>query len=875
MKLIYSVFFIFISIIASAQPEAHYDFENDANDLEGNHDGTAVGDVVWSTSQKLEGSYSANFYQAPAFIKSNNTIDFTATGVTINFGVFTYNTSGKRVVFSNQDNSTSEGMTIYLDLDNKRLEVACHNGSSSGSAYSADNSLPSTSTWYYCSVKMVDADAADVIIYVNGVESGTDQTALASAAVNDTISIGGFRDESGTLYDRVDNLSIYLEGLAEDSIVHLYDNRTTAHTVLLTGAPAPSTYTQYLLMYDDGTQYNPFYDFINYDPTYDPDDYVADATGYGYDSTYALAAKQYYAIPEDVDNDDYVGYWLKNLTWRSGNTITYAIEDDPLSAFAITKVSNDSAIITVSDATKINSKIVQQDTTVNLIISTIDAVMGYEIDTAVIRIKENSYSYFFDYDAGAGGDGTRDTPFDDLSADVSINDLEGYGFFIKRGNLLTNEYVAFNTHIASSAHPTLVSAYGTGADPHWYGSNTTTRPMSFGYLTGDNNATNETNQRAQYIYIHGQKFSHYAGDVKAVRTSNNIGFYNFTSNNMDRTGAGEGTHFVINTSSFADSTTNYPFAFVNGRMDTLTNGDPVSYIKTGVGPILFQNIYFGPYIDPLLVDGDDDVYQLRMASGHGNTVQHCWFDNTDNDVWVNIQLRTDNTLVLDNVFEGNARWCPIHVIFQTEVEGYAESTPDSVEIRNNEIPAGTTFYASGIKVSTGSFGHVSDHIYIRDNFMPSEDMESYAVTIDNGADINIERNTIRDSEGIYTSAGSGYTVKYNLGFDITTNFFYGAGGNTISIYNNTTNGIMNLNATTIETVRNNISGTISSASTSSNNISYNASLFEDAVSEDFRLDAGASTAIDQGYDMGATYDIVGTAVPQNGSTDIGAYEYTP
>ncbi len=125
-----------------------------------------------------------------------------------------------------------------------------------------------------------------------------------------------------------------------------------------------------------------------------------------YDSTYVLAVNQRFAIPENVSNGDDVGIWMKTWTWSSVGRISYSIEKNYHNAF---RINPSSGLITVSDCTKINGKVVQQDTLVNLIIRTTDSSAGYELDTAKIWVKEDAYCVFIDY-GGSNGNGTKASP---------------------------------------------------------------------------------------------------------------------------------------------------------------------------------------------------------------------------------------------------------------------------------------------------------------------------------------------------------------------------------------------------------------------------------------------------------------------------------
>ena len=103
----------------------------------------------------------------------------------------------------------------------------------------------------------------------------------------------------------------------------------------------------------------------------------------GYNDSYVLAAKQKFAIPEDVQNGDYVGIWKKNYSWSNKGTISYSIESNSKNAFSI---DASSGLIIISDQTEINGHIVAQDTTIELIIRTTDSGFGYDQDMVWIYL---------------------------------------------------------------------------------------------------------------------------------------------------------------------------------------------------------------------------------------------------------------------------------------------------------------------------------------------------------------------------------------------------------------------------------------------------------------------------------------------------------
>src|SRR5512133_1116662 len=150
---------------------------------------------------------------------------------------------------------------------------------------------------------------------------------------------------------------------------------------------------------------------------------------------YVIAVKQKFAIPENVQNGDHVGIWLKTLTWKSTGTVSFRIEGNFKDAFSI---NSSTGLITISNAAGIKGKIVKQDTLINLLIRTSDPD-GSELDTAQIFVKENGYCKFIDYSFRGTETGLRDQPYNDLD-DATLT--PGYGYFLKRGNIIYDETTA-------------------------------------------------------------------------------------------------------------------------------------------------------------------------------------------------------------------------------------------------------------------------------------------------------------------------------------------------------------------------------------------------------------------------------------------------
>jgi len=584
-----------------------------------------------------------------------------------------------------------------------------------------------------------------------------------------------------------------------------------------------------------------------------------------YDSTSVLACKQKYAIPENVATNDVVGTWLKTWTWLSGNAVTYTVETNWNNAFAI---NSSTGVITISDYTKINGKIVTRDTTINLIIRTTDAVLGYELDTAQIRVKENSYCKFYDLDNGTNGSGTKASPYNNPTT-VAIQ--AGYGYFFKRGTLYENAFFDLQLGlVASAAHPVVFGAYGTGVKPIFSGPS-----GSNDYFCYMGDWDYPTTRQCEYFYfydLHIRNYDRSAWYVK--RISNHMGWYNCDITNCDKIGTATSSFVLINefpdASSTSDSTRVYDFEILNAYFDTTgvscTSGCEVSYIKGGTGTLI-QNCYFGE-----ISGGLPGTYQVRLCEGQKPIVRHCYFDRmatSSSRNLANIQLRTDDALIEDCIFgEAGAG------IYVTDPGGYNEVYPDSLTVRNchfyNHGVASISHYASGDAINH-SVGNLYEDNYFQ-NVKSSFELRDVANSI-------IRRNLMvgTGNNGITTVEDAvNLSIYSNIIYGFSTNQIYLTLGSGHTIYNNTVVGAINGTGAT-ETARNNFATAFTSIGTASNNIDMDTVLtsnfFTDYANHNYHLKLTADTAINKGYNTGIGFDYENNITPQGIAYDIGALEY--
>lgn len=567
-----------------------------------------------------------------------------------------------------------------------------------------------------------------------------------------------------------------------------------------------------------------------------------------YDSTYVLSVTQKYAIPEDVSNGDDVGTWRKTWTWITVGAISYSIEQNFNNTFSINSTSG---LISVIDASKINGKILRQDTLINLIIRTTDSGVGHELDTARIWVKENSFCKFIDYKYIGTENGTRSQPYNDLD-DVAI--IPGYGYFIKRGTRFIQGQTRLKAHFATALNPTIIGAYGTGNLPTFDGVG-----QSHCFQMGDN--ANPETDKVENIKFYDLAIKRYPNCAwKLLRKSSYCGWYNCVSDsNAFKYSEAQ---LIINTSNYIDSTNYLPNEIINCTFNR-TVEDPThpdefsSLVKCGNGPLTTINCYFSNSIN----NG------WRNTCGNYGSLKHCVFENISRK---SVQIRGDHTTIEDVRMLNSGQY--------------------GIEITGNEIPDGADYtrikncYISGSGINAIRIAEISSEYQV----MKSHIIED--CTIKNG-DIGIMSNdsrnlTIRRNKiyGFTSYPIRIYTNYTNKVFDpeISYNVIYNTkavvieDGTGAIVYNNTVDGEIDLRGSGSAIVRNNYFRNLLNDGISSNNLDMDTisttKHFFDYLNHDYRLKTTAFSSIDHGYNVSLISDIIGSSVPKGSKPDIGAYE---
>ncbi len=567
-------------------------------------------------------------------------------------------------------------------------------------------------------------------------------------------------------------------------------------------------------------------------------------TAQGYDSTYVLSIKQKFAIPEDVINGDHIGNWKKTVTWRSGNSISYGIQANYKTAFSI---NSSTGLITITDASKIYNKVIQQDTIINLIIRTRDSGLGFEDDTCEIRVKENKYCVFFDYNYTGSESGSRANPYNNFS-DVAVK--AGYGYFFKRGNKPVGKKYDIYGFQATALHPTILSAYSSGNNPSFDGTGLGSGNTAFVFKN--------TPAPSKFCYVYNIDVKNYPSMAFRVYTrSSNFGFYNCNFNRNMHIDYGADLADIFFFGTAADTLISYKHELIN--LESAASVGPI--LKSDCSGISAYNIKSATS-DVIPGKGMNFRYSISYYS----TLSHFWFVGAQRS----LQVRYPNNVITDGVITGSKE-AGMFLITDVTYNGKLKNLKiNNVLFKNN--PYG--IYGYDIKIN----GTTIENCRFESNSIDG-------INFRNGGDSRTIRycsfiNNAND--GIELSKSS----QSSTNLTIVYNIFYGNKGkalnastsscaSNVNIYNNTIIGAVDLSGSTNEVVRNNFCESLSSATTSSNNIILStisqSTYFKSPSTKNYQLLSTAVNAINKGVDVGLKYDLMFNSL--SGLPDIGAFEY--
>ncbi len=211
---------------------AIYKFEDNANDVTGNYNGTAS-NVTYSSSGKF--NKAAEFNGSSSFINtgiSNTTIPL-SSNFSISAWINTNSSSGFFIAEGNFNSWSTAGFGLGLAGSNV-VELSFGNNTSGGAQ--VQSSALAANTWHHI-VGVVEIGNV-LTLYVNGVSVGTN----ALTESNRTSVSGGFNigaDAGGYDYTgKLDQVRFYNKALTAASVTNLYNETTAQNDTLNIGTKA-------------------------------------------------------------------------------------------------------------------------------------------------------------------------------------------------------------------------------------------------------------------------------------------------------------------------------------------------------------------------------------------------------------------------------------------------------------------------------------------------------------------------------------------------------------------------------------------------------------------------------------------------------------
>ena len=318
------------------------------------------------------------------------------------------------------------------------------------------------------------------------------------------------------------------------------------------------------------------------------------------------------------------------------------------------------------------------------------------------------------------------------------------------------------------------------------------------------------------------------------------------------------------------------------------------------------------YVSHILVQ-DCEVYNNKAYHGLKNEASYVFINNLwgsgnpahflDLDVWgsgnVGHYIYGNNNGTAAVIFRhsrGELRWFVLKGTSGIEISQPTEPQyhPDSCLIADGYMECNEGYYGGGITISSdaANTGHANyntiRHVIFNYRGSPSATVAGVRSPSATTYIVANDRNTVDGCifygrcSGIYINnpLTTNFTIKNCLFYNLS---YYGVFINSIGtggkIYNNTAHNNVNndfqLNSGVAE-IRNNAydkRNTTTGWSPSTNNYLFSTgNPFQD-VNNNIYYPANGSGLINTGFNYGGGKDIMGTTVPQNGTTDIGAFEY--
>jgi hypothetical protein len=483
MRLLIFIFILF-PFLAQAQ-EAHYLFENDADDELGNHNATVVSGSYNSVIEK-QGTYCLSLEYADGQV-SCGTVDL-GEEFTITAWVLKYAITGTVIIWSNRATASGGGIEVTLNCATGVVTVTTSDGSNTSTATSNASSY-TPNTWNFYAIT-VDRAGAEVAIRWNTTDVTSTTTCQDDFDNNQTFYLGNRGDASVQPYYYMDEVQIYKCILTSTQCNNIYTilgtvqacpteelfcldsinlgdislSWTYPDTIQLTWNDIGCETKYYVYMSTSGGAYSKedsttasdtvitigglnsiyYYLFKVYavnDTAVSSTYLTASSSGLSYRD---IGHYQVAICPDDAVAGDYVVELNYNKNWR--------VRDN--SSGVVFAETNSNAYFDISDTTIIVVSAATAGTIETIEFTVTDSNF---VDTASVDIYiiDNNDCVYIDYEWDGTKSGTRAAPYKDIP---TLNAANTY-YLLKRGVTHTTAYKTIG------ADGITLGSYGQGARP--------------------------------------------------------------------------------------------------------------------------------------------------------------------------------------------------------------------------------------------------------------------------------------------------------------------------------------------------------------------------------------------------------------------------
>lgn len=550
-----------------------------------------------------------------------------------------------------------------------------------------------------------------------------------------------------------------------------------------------------------------------------------------------MSHDQKFVIPENAEIGDYVGKFYTNFTDSTilnheygGNPYAYSL-DNTYGIFTIDAVTG---MITVAN----NASLASGNYILNV---RIQEGVRNELYSASVYVAPISSSVFIDLDAADGGTGTRANPLNHVRADIENSGgwQAGTNYFIRRGTRSNNtpyaDRIVVTSAMATESNPTIVAAYGQGADPVFDGNgSTSTSPCVIG------NTSNSIDDVA-YFEMHDIRFEDYFryDMVKTNHTSKFIQLWRITTEGGQDNG-------------FYAFPADYPPLNFDTEPSYQNFYDCRSYLSGEHG---FKTGARNDTIINQLIDSPRQNPVDHNNSGHGLSIQaqpgtYAKYMHVTGGGTFGIEINNDSITIEDAYVEGV--WYRGIRIYD-DGSSYPHADPNYIRFENLYLNCQTDRI---VEIATADFSYQApnDIVFSR-TVLDGGTNDGFYFRL-NTNDVHINHSLIKGfDDGVFLANASN-----SIYFDNCT--FY---NNTSDFYETTTGTTFIRNS-----IIDNLTGGGGYSLTTNHDISTDGDPFNNAVAGDFTLN-GTTSARNGGTLLSHQYDITGKTLDP-AIRSIGAFD---